>query len=109
MVDIDGESNDRFLRGEDIDECTGIPSEDDRSADGSKDNEDEEFEEPSYANPIDSDEEFDFFYHEDEPAFDEETEETGFGSSDPDEVEDIVLLLRKLKELSGTNLYHFGC
>ena len=45
-----------------------------------------------------------FFYDEDEFTSDEETEEMGFETSDLNEVEDIVLLLQKLKELSDTNL-----
>src|SRR5438552_14395771 len=97
MMDIDGEGDDGRRE---------IASEDD-----SKDSEDEEIEERGYANPIDSDEEVDFFNDEDEPASDgetDETDETGFESSDPDDVENIVLLLQKLKELSGTNLDDFA-
>lgn len=111
MMDIDGEGDDRLLGEEDIDERRGIASEDDHSSDDDENSEKEEFEQCSYANPIDSDEEGDFFNDEDESASDEETDETdemGFGSSDPSEVEDIVLLLQKLKELSGTNLDDLG-
>jgi len=100
MMDIDGEGDDGYRE---------MASEDD-----SEDSEDEEIEEPGYANPIDSDEEVDFFHDEDKPASDGESYETdetdipGFESSDPDDVDNIVLLLQKLRALSGTNLHDFA-
>lgn len=103
MMDVDWEDDDG-LRREDIDGCREIASEDDYGAD---DSEDEEIEESNYANPIDSDEEVDFFDEENESISDEEMDEMdvdGFGSSDPDEIENIMLLLQQLKELSGANL-----
>ena len=96
MMDIDGEGDDGYRE---------MASEDD-----SEDSEDEEIEEPSYKNPIDSDEEIDFLYDEYESVSDEEMDATdvgGFDSSDTDEVQDIMWLLQHLKELSGTNLDNF--
>ena len=112
MMDIDGESDDGLLRGEDIDGCREIVSEAGHDAGDSEDSEDEEIEEPSYKNPIDSDEEIDFSYDEYESVSDEEMDAMdvgGFGSSDTDEVQDIMWLLQHLKELSGTNLDNFVC